>query len=117
MDFPTGSVKGTAPLSSASEHLVSVVEPYHRRRVLMAFFVFSDFRKVLVATVLTTDMSRHFPFVARLQDMRADFVTNLDQSPAKVEEQRLLLCSALMKCGDISNPVRARYPFRSSVPI
>lgn len=50
-------------------------------------------------------MSRHFPFVAKLQELGRK-LDSRDRHPSEIEEDRLLLCSGLMKCADISNPVR-----------
>jgi hypothetical protein len=64
----------------------------------------TDFRQVLLASVLATDMSRHFPFVGKLTDLGARLSNNGYRS-TNVREDRLLLCSGFMKCADISNPV------------
>lgn len=64
----------------------------------------ADCRKVLFASVLATDMSQHFTFVARLQNMAARLKDH-PRTPEEAEEDRLLLCCGLMKCADISNPV------------
>ena len=61
-------------------------------------------RKVLFASILATDMGRHFPFVSKLQDLGRQSSGTIAR-PDNVEEVRLLLCSGLMKCADISNPV------------
>lgn len=69
----------------------------------------TSFRKVLEASILATDMSRHFAFVNEISDMSRRFGERRGSSPATpstVEADRLLLCSGLMKCADISNPVR-----------
>ena len=64
----------------------------------------TDFRQVLLASILATDMSRHFPFVGKLTEMGTRFKAN-DFKSSSVQDDRLLLCSGLMKCADISNPV------------
>lgn len=64
----------------------------------------TDFRQVLLTSVLVTDMSRHFPFVEKLTQMGERMKLNGYKS-TEVKEDRLVICSALMKCGDISNPV------------
>jgi hypothetical protein len=63
-----------------------------------------DFRQVLLTTVLVTDMGRHFPFTQSLNELGERFKANNYISSA-VAEDRLIICSGLMKCGDISNPV------------
>ena len=50
-------------------------------------------------------MSRHFPFVVKLQDLSRR--QEVFRSESELEEDRLLICSGLMKCADISNPVRS----------
>lgn len=64
----------------------------------------TEFRQVLLTSVLVTDMSRHFPFVEKLTQMGGRLKLNGYKSN-DVKEDRLVICSALMKCGDISNPV------------
>lgn len=69
----------------------------------------TDFRQILLTSVLVTDMSRHFPFVEKLTEMgerlkKNNYISN------EVKEDRLVICSALMKCGDISNPVSLHFP-------
>lgn len=71
----------------------------------------TDFRKVTMAAVLATDMGGHFPIVAKLQEA-ARRVDSRTRDLAEVEEDRLLICSCLMKCADISNPVRSLSPSR-----
>lgn len=95
-------------------------------------------RKLIVGTILATDMSWHFEWLERfsrsvkerqtggsggvvplqrkengekgwtLADPQepADEVEALDPEEAD-REDRLFMCQALMKCADISNPVRA----------
>lgn len=70
----------------------------------------TDCRKVLFASVLATDMSQHFPFVAKLQEL-ANRTESYIRTPEEVEADRLLLCCGMMKCADISNPVS---PYRFS---
>lgn len=70
--------------------------------------LWADFRQVLVATVLATDMARHFSWIAKMRSLIKRFVEyegskepNQDQD----NEDRTMLCQALIKCADISNPV------------
>jgi hypothetical protein len=87
-------------------------------------------RKLLVGTVLATDMSWHFEWIERFKNMQAkargepttSSVPKVDGKEVEEEaeaeeevepteeeaeeEQRLLICQALMKCADISNPAR-----------
>lgn len=69
----------------------------------------TSFRKVLEASILATDMSRHFAFVNQITDMGRRFGDRRGASSATIEADRLLLCSGLIKCADISNPVRLRW--------
>lgn len=69
----------------------------------------TSFRKILEASILATDMSRHFAIVNEINDMGRRFGERGGSGPPSVaglESDRLLLCSGLMKCADISNPTR-----------
>ncbi|CDZ96330.1 hd-domain pdease-like protein [Phaffia rhodozyma] len=59
---------------------------------------FSDFRKILFSTILATDMSMHFAFMASLTEVATE--------ETSIERDRILFHQALMKCADISNPCR-----------
>lgn len=65
------------------------------------------FKKLLYATVLSTDMSLHFDWLKRFNDLgkRARAGLCVDMSEAEEEEARTLACQSLIKCADISNPV------------
>ncbi|GAA5842573.1 hypothetical protein JCM9279_003623 [Rhodotorula babjevae] len=67
----------------------------------------TPFRKIVEASILATDMSRHFAFVTEITDM-GKRAQRKDASSAgrNLEADRLLLCSGLIKCADISNPTR-----------
>ncbi|KAH9833156.1 HD-domain/PDEase-like protein [Rhodofomes roseus] len=56
-------------------------------------------RKLLLGTVLATDMSVHAEFMANFQEL----VAGHDVGEHK---RRVLVCQALIKCADISNPSR-----------
>lgn len=61
-----------------------------------------SFRQVLYSSILATDMSLHFAWVQRLKE----FDDRLKSGEAgAVEDERILICQALIKCADISNPV------------
>lgn len=60
---------------------------------------------MLAASVLATDMSNHFAFVANLQQMACRLKHRI-RGEDEIEADRLLICSGLMKCADISNPTR-----------
>lgn len=54
-------------------------------------------RKLLSAVVLATDMSVHFEFMKNF--------TSLIEGAPYCATKRTLVCQALIKCADISNPV------------
>ncbi|KAK6902664.1 hypothetical protein I203_107922 [Kwoniella mangroviensis CBS 8507] len=61
------------------------------------------FRRVLYSTVLATDMSLHFAWIQRLKD----FDEGLREGEIGEDEyDRVMICQALIKCADISNPTR-----------
>ncbi|KAI0656981.1 HD-domain/PDEase-like protein [Cubamyces menziesii] len=57
------------------------------------------FRKLLLGTVLATDMGVHFDFMTEFRRL-------LDGADFPELKQRILVCQALIKCADISNPSR-----------
>ncbi|KAI0676581.1 HD-domain/PDEase-like protein [Trametes maxima] len=58
-----------------------------------------QFRKLLLGTVLATDMGIHFDFMTEFRRL----VEGADFPELK---KRILVCQALIKCADISNPSR-----------
>ncbi|CAE6495015.1 unnamed protein product [Rhizoctonia solani] len=63
------------------------------------------FRWLLVQTVLATDMSVHFDWIKRFKEYAAsESIGGFRHVPE--DEERLMICQALIKCGDISNPTR-----------
>ena len=66
-------------------------------------FEAKGFRHVLYSSILATDMSLHFAWIARLKDFGASLRTAKEPSD---EDDRVMLCQAIIKCADISNPVR-----------
>ena len=63
----------------------------------------ASFRRLLYKTLLATDMSVHPEFMSGFQSLLNE--PSLD--PAK---RQVLVCQALIKCADISNPVCYRNP-------
>jgi len=61
------------------------------------------FRKVLAGIVLATDMVVHYDFMR-------DFKSLVAGRPYSLPHRQLLLCQAIIKCADISNPVRFSLP-------
>lgn len=57
------------------------------------------FRKLLLAIVLATDMRVHTDFMTRFERLLSE------NEPEDDWARRILLCQALIKCADISNPV------------
>ncbi|GAA5943750.1 3',5'-cyclic-nucleotide phosphodiesterase PDE2 [Sporobolomyces koalae] len=66
----------------------------------------TSFRKILEASILATDMSRHFEFVRELSELGQSFAEKESGQIRDVEADRLLLCAGLIKSADISNPSR-----------
>ncbi|KAM0787724.1 hypothetical protein ACM66B_003783 [Microbotryomycetes sp. NB124-2] len=67
----------------------------------------TPFRRILEASILATDMSQHFAFVTDLTELGRRMVERRGAAnPESLEADRLLLCSGLIKCADISNPTR-----------
>lgn len=66
----------------------------------------TSFRKIVEASILATDMSRHFEFVQELSEMGKSFTEKGRDTKRDVEADRLLLCAGLIKSADISNPSR-----------
>ncbi|GMK55611.1 hypothetical protein CspeluHIS016_0206670 [Cutaneotrichosporon spelunceum] len=66
-----------------------------------------DFRRVLYSAILATDMSLHFAWIHRLKELGEGLRGNepLDREEV-VEEDRIMICQAMIKCADISNPSR-----------
>jgi hypothetical protein len=70
----------------------------------------ANFRGALVDTVLATDMSLHFRWIKDFNDLideRGPLDTAFDIENEKAKRRvKILACQALMKCADISNPVK-----------
>ncbi|KAL0141598.1 high affinity camp protein [Mucor lusitanicus] len=70
---------------------------------------YREFRKTVVSSILATDMSLHLEYVTKIKE-QATRVNSMDtMSEQQQESERNLICSALIKCADISNVAR---PFR-----
>ncbi|KAK4511307.1 uncharacterized protein ATC70_012522 [Mucor velutinosus] len=100
----------------------SVLENYHS----MAFFnllrkhyfnamidikshcEYKDFRKIIVQSILCTDMSCHQEYVEsfkeQLQRLQSHTMDLTDD--ASRDKERMILCSIIMKCADVSNCAR-----------
>ncbi|GAA5985760.1 hypothetical protein JCM5350_005272, partial [Sporobolomyces pararoseus] len=66
----------------------------------------TSFRKIVEASILATDMSRHFEFVKELSELGKSFAIKDGTKDRDLEADRLLLCAGLIKSADISNPSR-----------
>ncbi|KAF9092736.1 3',5'-cyclic-nucleotide phosphodiesterase [Mortierella sp. AD031] len=72
---------------------------------------FMEFRKMVVSTILATDMGLHFDYVGKIKEQAErlrlrNFPGGNIPKPnqANIDEQeRLVLCGSLIKCADISN--------------
>lgn len=67
----------------------------------------TGFRKVLFSSIMATDMAMHFSWIVRLGqlgDKIAEGRCSMEED--EVWEDRIMICQALIKCSDISNPVR-----------
>jgi len=67
----------------------------------------AQFRKLLSETVLATDMRVHLDFMIRFKRI-------VDGEQVDLEKKKVLVCQALIKCADISNPVRIALCVRCS---
>ncbi|KAF9936559.1 3',5'-cyclic-nucleotide phosphodiesterase [Mortierella alpina] len=75
---------------------------------------FMEFRKMVVSTILATDMGLHFDYVGKIKEqterlqhrnMPGGNVPKPNQASID-EQERLVLCGTLIKCADISNASR-----------
>jgi hypothetical protein len=69
---------------------------------------YQDFRKTVVHSILATDMGLHGEYVAKINDQLERLRTKgLDMNDeAACDQERLLICGALIKCADIGNCTR-----------
>ncbi|KAI9675125.1 MAG: 3',5'-cyclic-nucleotide phosphodiesterase [Caeruleum heppii] len=93
----------------------SVLESFHcaafsqiLRRYWPAAFQATDMRRLLITSILATDMGVHFDYMKKLGALQSTLVgQDVDSwDDRMVEEQRTLTCSLLIKCADISNVAR-----------
>ncbi|KAF0975625.1 hypothetical protein FDP41_005619 [Naegleria fowleri] len=97
---------------------VSVLENHHASQ---AFYIlrkhnicagltkdeFREFRRLVINTILSTDMSHHFEILTKFQTRLQTGVTLSKES----KEDKLQLMGVILKCSDVSNAVR---PFPTS---
>ncbi|CAL5872919.1 uncharacterized protein PFLUO_LOCUS7188 [Penicillium psychrofluorescens] len=95
----------------------SVLEAFHcaafsqiLRRQWPAAFKDKQLRKLLISSILATDMGVHQKFMERMGSLQEKFHENGKSvdgwKPQDVEMYKTLLCGLLIKCADISNVAR-----------
>jgi hypothetical protein len=95
----------------------SVLESFHcaaysqiLRRYWPSAFQDTKMRKLMINSILATDMGLHFKYMTDLGNLQEKLAHNnntLDGWSVKIlEEYRDLACGVLIKCADISNVVR-----------
>ena len=76
-------------------------------------------RKLMINSILATDMGLHFKYMSDLGNLQEKLAHNnntLDGWNVKIlEEFRDLACGVLIKCADISNVVRILPPLKFCV--
>lgn len=94
----------------------SVLESFHcaaysqiLRRHWPAAFEDTKMRKLMISSILATDMGMHFEYMKRLGDVQERLEVNNSTdgwNGRQLEEGKSLACSLLIKCADISNVAR-----------
>ncbi|KAE8144267.1 high affinity cAMP phosphodiesterase [Aspergillus avenaceus] len=109
-------VKLNAPLAQLYNDN-SVLEAFHcaafsqiLRRYWPSAFKDKQIRKLLISSILATDMGVHQKFMERLGSLQEKFFENGQTvdgwKPQDLEMYKTLLCGLLIKCADISNVAR-----------
>ncbi|OQE39369.1 hypothetical protein PENCOP_c007G08954 [Penicillium coprophilum] len=109
-------VKLNAPLAQLYNDN-SVLEAFHcaafsqiLRRHWPAAFKDNQLRKLLISSILATDMGVHQKFMQRMGSFQEKFSENHRSvdgwKPQDVDMYRTLVCGLLIKCADISNVAR-----------
>lgn len=93
----------------------SVLEAFHcaaysqiLRRYWNAAFVDTDMRRLMIQSILATDMGMHFKYMEDLGSLQQKVHDNRGTdgwSPQVLQSYRTLICGLLIKCADISNVV------------
>ncbi|KAF4124153.1 3',5'-cyclic-nucleotide phosphodiesterase [Geosmithia morbida] len=94
----------------------SVLESFHcaaysqiLRRYWPVAFEDCKMRKLMISSILATDMGLHFDYMKKLGDTQEKLQENNSTdgwNGRQIEEQKALACSLLIKCADISNVAR-----------
>lgn len=108
-------VRLNAPLAQLYND-TSVLESFHcaaysqlLRSYWPSFVMDMKLRKLMISSILATDMGVHFKFMESLGKLREKYheTDSTDRwTDNEIETNRALLCGLLMKCADISNVVR-----------
>ncbi|KAJ5807826.1 hypothetical protein N7474_009095 [Penicillium riverlandense] len=109
-------VKLNAPLAQLYNDN-SVLEAFHcaafsqiLRRQWPAAFKDKQLRKLLISSILATDMGVHQKFMERMGSLQEKFHENGKSvdgwKPQDIDMYKTLLCGLLIKCADISNVAR-----------
>jgi len=109
-------VKLNAPLAQLYNDN-SVLEAFHcaafsqiLRRHWPVAFKDKQLRKLLISSILATDMGVHQKFMERMGSLQEKFRDNRNSvdgwKPQDIEMYKTLLCGLLIKCADISNVAR-----------
>jgi hypothetical protein len=95
---------GKSALEQLHYHLlVRVMREYRIGEILET----QNTRKLLYQTILATDMSVHNDFMTRFNNIIAgEETTEFDL--------KIIVCQAILKCADISNPVRKYFVLASN---
>ncbi|EDN07041.1 3',5'-cyclic-nucleotide phosphodiesterase regA [Histoplasma capsulatum] len=108
-------VRLNAPLAQLYND-TSVLESFHcaaysqlLRSYWPSFVMDMKLRKLMISSILATDMGVHFKFMESLGKLREKYheTHSTDRwTDNEIETNRALLCGLLMKCADISNVAR-----------
>lgn len=99
----------------------SVLEAFHcaaysqiLRRYWPEAFADTGMRKLMINSILATDMGLHFKYMVDMGNLQERLAVNDNSiegwAPKALEETRDLCCGLLIKCADISNVVRICLP-------
>lgn len=99
----------------------SVLEAFHcaaysqiLRRYWPEAFADTGMRKLMINSILATDMGLHFKYMVDMGNLQERLAANDNSiegwAPKALEETRDLCCGLLIKCADISNVVRIFLP-------
>lgn len=119
-------VKLNAPLAQLYNDQ-SVLEAFHcaaysqiLRRHWPVAFQDKAIRKLMISTILATDMGVHSDYMQQLGNLQEkihESQTTDSWSPKDVDWARTLACGLLIKCADISNVVSITHSTRISLPL